>query len=65
MQATIKQIPGATYPVSFSDDEATQAILRINATYDISQSIQSYIGYSGNYGDQTLNSVTGGFRIQF
>jgi fibronectin-binding autotransporter adhesin len=65
MQAAIISVPTATYPVSFAESADTQAVVRVNASYDIAKAVSVYTGYEGSFGGETAHHVKAGFRINF
>ncbi|MEZ5385860.1 MAG: autotransporter-associated beta strand repeat-containing protein [Prosthecobacter sp.] len=65
MQATISTVPAASYPVSFAENADTQAVVRLNASYTVSNAVSIYAGYEGNYGGETAHYAKAGLRINF
>jgi outer membrane autotransporter protein len=65
MQAAIISVPTASYPVSFAESADTQAVVRVNASYDIAKAVSVYTGYEGSFGGETAHHVKAGFRINF
>lgn len=65
MQVSLVNLPAASYPITFAGDTSSQAVVRLNAGYEMTQSCALFAGYEGRYGGNESHYIKGGFRFSF
>lgn len=65
MTVNVAAVPTASYGVNFANNGDTQAVARLNASLAISKAVTGYVGYEGQFGNQTAQYAKAGFRINF
>lgn len=67
MGVNIATVPAASYGVNFANNGNTQAVLGLNAGYQVSKAATIYLGYEGRFGfgNRSTRYAKAGFRINF
>ncbi|MBB5034214.1 autotransporter outer membrane beta-barrel domain-containing protein [Prosthecobacter vanneervenii] len=65
MGLSVATVPTANYGMNFAKVGSTQAVLQLNAGYDITKVLTGYLGYEGHYGSQTTQYAKAGIRANF
>jgi len=65
MGLSVATVPTANYGMNFAKVGSTQAVLQLNAGYDITKVLTGYLGYEGHYGNQTTQYAKAGIRANF
>ncbi len=65
MAVNVASVPSASYGVNFAKTGNTQAVIQVNAGFSITNSITSYLGYEGHFGNQTTQYAKAGIRVNF
>ncbi len=65
MAVNIASVPSASYGVNFAKMGSTQAVIQVNAGYEIAKAVTTYVGYEGHFGNQTMQYAKAGIRINF
>jgi hypothetical protein len=65
MAVNVASVPSASYGVNFAKTGSTQAVIQLNAGYELFKDVTSYVGYEGHFGNQTTQYAKAGIRINF
>ena len=65
MAVQVASVPSASYGVNFAKVGNTQAVVQLNAGYELLKNVTSYVGYEGHFGNQTTQYAKAGIRINF
>ncbi|WP_395750384.1 hypothetical protein [Prosthecobacter sp.] len=65
MLVNVATVPTAAYGVNFAQNGNTQAVIQLNTGYEITKSVQAYMGYEGHFGNQNTQYGKAGIRINF
>ncbi|MDB6003701.1 MAG: hypothetical protein JWR15_688, partial [Prosthecobacter sp.] len=61
----VATVPAASYGVNFAKNGNTQAVIQLNAGYELLKGVTSYVGYEGHFGNQGTQYAKAGLRVNF